>query len=133
MSKITYPDKNTGDQFTGDEATQIKTVVNANDITAEALALEVDLNTAKVGITPTQASDITTNNAKTGITAQQTSDITTNNSKVGVTNEEENTINSVASGEPTGSDVVLNVVSLTQAEYDAGSPVSTTFYAITDA
>ena len=46
---------------------------------------------------------------------------------------EVNTINSTTTGEPTGSDVVLNVVSLTQAEYDAGTPVSTTFYIITDA
>lgn len=42
-------------------------------------------NTAKVGITTQQASDITTNNAKVGITTQQASDITTNNSKVGIT------------------------------------------------
>ena len=42
-----------------------------------------------------------------------------------------NTIDSVVSGEPTGSDQVINVVSLTQAEYDAGTPVATTFYIIT--
>ena len=41
-----------------------------------------------------------------------------------------NTINSIVSGEPTGSDVVLNVVSLTQAEYDAGGIISTTLYII---
>lgn len=35
--------------------------------------------------------------------------------------------------EPTGSDQVLNIVSLTQAEYDAGTPVATTLYIITDA
>ena len=44
----------------------------------------VAANTAKVGITQTQADDITANNAKTGITAQQATDITTNNAKVGV-------------------------------------------------
>ena len=43
------------------------------------------------------------------------------------------TIQSIISGEPTGSDVTLNVVSLTQAEYTAGTPVSTTLYIITDA
>jgi len=48
-------------------------------------------------------------------------------------NYETNTINSTTTGEPTGSDVVLNVVSLTQAEYDAGTPIITTFYIITDA
>lgn len=58
------------------------------------------------------------------------SDTTTNNAKTGVTTEEANTIDSITAGEPTGSDQVLNVVSLTQAEYDAGSPVSTTFYVI---
>ena len=35
--------------------------------------------------------------------------------------------------EPAGSDPVLNVVSLTQAEYDAGTPIATTLYNITDA
>mgnify|MGYP003673282035 CR=1 FL=1 len=34
-------------------------------------------------------------------------------------------------GEPAGSDLVLNAVSLTQAEYNAGTPVETTFYIIT--
>ena len=47
------------------------------------------------------------------------------------TGAEVNTINSKTLGEPTGSDVVLNTVSLTQAEYDAGTPVATTFYIIT--
>ena len=44
-----------------------------------------------------------------------------------------NKVSSNTTGEPTGSDVVLNVVSLTQAEYDAGTPIATTFYLITDA
>ena len=44
---------------------------------------------------------------------------------------EVNTINTALAGEPTGSDLVLNAVSLTQAEYDAGTPVATTFYIIT--
>lgn len=42
----------------------------------------VAANTAKVGITPTQASEITVNTAKVGITTQQASDITTNNAKI---------------------------------------------------
>ena len=46
---------------------------------------------------------------------------------------ETNTINSTITGEPTGSDVILNTVSLTQAEYDAGTPIATTLYIITDA
>lgn len=42
-------------------------------------------------------------------------------------------VNSSTTGEPTGADVVLNTVSLTQAEYDAGTPIATTLYIITDA
>lgn len=44
-----------------------------------------------------------------------------------------NPVNSTTAGEPTGSDQVLNIVTLTQAEYDAGTPVSGTLYIITDA
>ena len=40
-------------------------------------------------------------------------------------------IDSVVTGEPAGSNLVLNAVSLTQAQYDAGTPVGTTFYIIT--
>ena len=47
------------------------------------------------------------------------------------TGAEVNTINTALAGEPAGSDLVLNAVSLTQAEYDAGTPVATTFYIIT--
>lgn len=42
-------------------------------------------------------------------------------------------IGSNTNGEPIGSDQILNIVSLTQAEYDAGTPVATTLYNITDA
>ena len=44
-----------------------------------------------------------------------------------------NTVQHSVTGEPTGSDPILNMVSLTQAEYDLGTPVSTTLYIITDA
>ena len=75
-----------------------------------AIQAEVDLNTAKVGIT-----------------AQQASDITTNNGKVGVTTEEANTIDS----EPIGNESqILQVVSISQANYDLITPVATTLYVI---
>tara|TARA_R110002167_G_scaffold50556_4_gene147241 strand:+ start:507 stop:1199 length:693 start_codon:yes stop_codon:yes gene_type:complete len=45
----------------------------------------------------------------------------------------DNTVQHSVTGEPTGSDPVLNMVSLTQAEYDAGTPIATTLYIITDA
>ena len=45
-----------------------------------------------------------------------------------------NTINSTTSGEPAGSEVVPNMVKISQANYDAaataGTTVSTTFYLI---
>lgn len=40
-------------------------------------------------------------------------------------------LKSSTSGEPSGSDSVINIVSLTQAEYDNGTPVATTLYIIT--
>ena len=40
-------------------------------------------------------------------------------------------VKSSTTGEPSGSDQVINMVSLTQAEYDAGSPNATTLYNIT--
>ena len=43
---------------------------------------------------------------------------------------EVNTIDSITSGEPTGSSVATNVVTLTQAEYDAGTPNANTLYLI---
>ena len=39
-------------------------------------------------------------------------------------------VGSLTTGEPSGSDTVTNIVSLTQAEYDAGTPVAGTFYVI---
>ena len=44
----------------------------------------------------------------------------------------DNKVGSVTTGEPTGSNKVPNMVSLTQAQYDAGTPISDTFYVITD-
>lgn len=82
---------------------------------------EIQANSAKVWITPTQASDITANNAKISYT---------DSVKVAGIEAwaEVNTINST----PTGSEVqVLNVVSITQANYDLITPVATTFYIIT--
>jgi hypothetical protein len=66
-----------------------------------------------------------------------TSEVTETTDKNYVTDAEiskiASSVNSKTAGEPTGSDVVLNTVSLTQAEYDLGTPIATTFYIITDA
>ena len=52
--------------------------------------------------------------------------------ELAVTEIESNKVNTVLTDEPSGSDKVANIVSLTQAEYDAGTPISTTFYIIKD-
>jgi hypothetical protein len=79
----------------------------------------------------------------TVITAQQATDISDNNDKISFdttsstklgsieTGAEVNTIDSIVSGEPNGSDQVINVVSLSQTEYDNGTKIATTFYIIT--
>jgi len=59
-----------------------KPISNATLVALNLNTSAVSLNTAKVGITTQQASDITANNAKTGITTHQASDITANNAKV---------------------------------------------------
>tara|TARA_R110002096_G_scaffold300570_2_gene495278 strand:- start:506 stop:943 length:438 start_codon:yes stop_codon:yes gene_type:complete len=119
---------------------------NLVDIADDLIAKQNDIiaNTSKVGITVDQANDITTNNSKVGITVDQANDIEDNTLKysyptadasklVGIeAGSEVNTINSKIASEPIGSDVVLNVVSLTQAEFDAGTKIATTFYVITD-
>ena len=88
---------------------------------------EINANTSKVGITTQQASDINTNTLKYSYPTADASKLA--GIEVG---SEVNTINSKIASEPTGSDAVLNVVSLTQAEYDAGTKIATTFYIITD-
>lgn len=53
--------------------------------------------------------------------------------KNAIYDEMEQRVPSKTAGEPTGSDVVTNMVSLTQAELDAGTPVAGTAYIVTDA
>ena len=48
------------------------------------------------------------------------------------TGAEVNTIDSSVTGEPAGSDVVLNIVTLTTAEFTAGTKKLTTLYGTTD-
>jgi hypothetical protein len=50
-----------------------------------------------------------------------------------VTAAQTGAVSNDVTGEPSGSDAVVKMVSLTQAEYDAGTPIATTFYVITDA
>jgi len=97
--------------------------------TTSTTALAGNTNLLQLGLTSTTALAGDT----TVISAQQATDIANNTTKLNniEAGAEVNTIDSSVSGEPTGSDQVLNLVSLTQAEYDAGTPVATTLYIIT--
>ncbi len=111
------------------------------------LQLGTTSTTALAGDTTTisaqQATDITNNNNKVGITTSERLAIVDNSAKISFdsvsstklngieTGAEVNTIDSIVSGEPSGSDQVINVVSLSQTEYDNGTKVATTFYIIT--
>ena len=81
-------------QTLAEAKTYLGVTANATDIATEttrATAAEgvnatgIAFNTAKVGITPTQASAIAANTVKTGITLAQASAITVNTAKVGIT------------------------------------------------
>ena len=98
----------------------------ADDLIAKQSA--IDLNTAKVGYTESLVSsntDVTSNTAKNTYPNADATKLA--GIEVGA---DVNTINSSTVAEPSGSDVVLNIVSLTQAEYDASTPIATTFYII---
>ena len=82
-TKITYDAK--GLVTAGSDATTTDITEGTNLYYTEARVsanTDVVANTAKIGITTAQASEITDNTAKVGITVQQASDITANNAKV---------------------------------------------------
>ena len=96
-------------------------VAIADDLVAKQV--EIDVNNAKVSYT--DASAVAANTAKTSYPSADSTKLA--GVEVGA---DVNTINSTVTGEPTGSTVVLNIVTLTQAEFNAGTKVGTTFYAI---
>ena len=85
----------------------------------------IDSNTDKTGISTQQANEISSNSLKNSYPSSDASKLSGISAGAQV-----NTINSTTTGELTGSDVITNIVSLTQAEYDAGTPISTTLYII---
>ena len=87
------------------------TTQQASDITA---------NNAKVGITPTQASEITANTAKVGITQTQADDITANNAKTGITAQQATdiTTNNAKVGVIAGGTTGQALVKASGADYD---------------
>ena len=92
-------------------------VVNYDASTIQA---EVDLNTAKTGITSSQASAITANTAKVGITSSQASAITANTAKVGITSSQ-------------ASAITANTAKVTNATHTGDVTGDTTLTIATDA
>jgi uncharacterized protein YpmB len=81
-------DKNyvTDDQVTVlDNTLGVNTGDNATNSQYSGLFTDVSVNTAKVGITESQANKIAQNTAKGGITSEQANEIVENNTKVGYT------------------------------------------------
>ena len=75
------------DETTTNANTALRVGTNLVSIADDLIAKqsEIDLNTAKVGITSTQSSDITTNNAKVGYTESLVSantDVVANTAKI---------------------------------------------------
>ena len=92
----------------------ITDVVNANDAgsgsfaaTIREITSDVSTNTAKTGITSTQASAITANTVKTGITTSQASAITANTAKTGITSTQASQI--TANNAKVGTETDLSV------------------------
>lgn len=133
-AKISF-DSTASTKLNGIEAgAQVNTVdsVNGNVGAVTLTTSDVAEGTNKYMVLGTTASTALAGDT-TIISAQQATDIANNTTKLNniEAGAEVNTIDSSVSGEPTGSDQVINVVSLTQAEYDAGTPVATTLYIIT--
>jgi hypothetical protein len=66
--------------------------VSVDGANLDAVVTAAGLNTAKTGITSSQASAITANTAKTGITSSQASAITANTAKTGITSSQASAI-----------------------------------------
>ena len=120
--------------ITTQQATDI-TTNNAKVSITSNQSTAITANTAKVGYTESLVSantSVVANTAKISFDSASNTSVVANTAKLGgiEAGAEVNTINSTTTSEPTGSDLVYNVVSLTQAEYDAGTKVATTFYLI---
>ena len=96
-----------------------------------AIQAEVDLNTAKVGITPQQAADIVTNNAKVGVTTEEANpDVVSQvEAEAGIATDEriwtaqrvKQAIDALAVG---GAGVVQSIVAGTNVTVDASDPAN---------
>lgn len=109
--------------FTLSDITEIKTSINLQNVDNTSDANK-PISTLQATAINQNATDISTIEEEQ---ITQNDAIALNTAKVGVTNQEANTIDS----EPIGNEAqVLQVVSISQANYDLITPVATTFYII---
>ena len=111
------------------------TLVNITGATQYDLNRAIDFDLTQIEANKADQTDLDLTNGQVlnntvsiGSKADQT-DLDLTNAQVLINTQDK--VGSVTTGEPTGSDKVVNMVSLTQAEYDAGTPIATTFYLIT--
>ena len=135
----------TGDGVSGTAEDVILTFPNADDVDDSSTTNKFLTQSEKDKIAQNESfiAILQTNKADQSDLDSLASDVSTNASDIDAVESDlsnkanisdlNDKVNSVTTGEPTGSDKVLNIVSLTQAEYDAGTPILTTLYLITDA
>ena len=102
------------------------------DKLANAINSAIAANTAKTGITSSQASAITANTAKTGITSSQASAITANTAKTGITSGQADAIvaNTAKTGITSGqaSAITANTAKVTNATHTGDVTGATASY-----
>lgn len=107
-----------------------QTTADATNSAKGIVKLAGDLGgTADAPTVPSLSTKENTSNKVTTLTNNDTDYPTTK----AVTTELNKKVSSVLTGEPAGATAIKNMVSLTQAQYDAGTKIATTLYIITDA
>jgi hypothetical protein len=118
----------------GLSATDIDTLAELNAIITDATLIDTTDARLSDARTPTSHTHTASEITDFAASVSSNSAVAANTAKVGVTTEEENTIDSVVTGEPTGSTNIQNIVWISQANYDAAvtavQTVATTLYVI---
>ena len=103
--------------------TNLSTIAQAIFIPSRGTTTNGSIATTPIGYTPENIANKQDSLATDGTGIKYATVDTINASNL-------NKVSTNLTGEPSGSDKLVNMISLTQAEYDAGTPVSTTFYII---
>ena len=103
--------------------TNLSTIAQAIFIPSRGTTTNGSIATTPIGYTPENIANKQDSLATDGTGIKYATVDTINASNL-------NKVSTNLTGEPSGSNKLVNMISLTQAEYDAGTPVSTTFYII---